>query len=133
MPARWYFGGGLAVVGIGGLGLAKVSLDLSSPEAFWAVGAMLLLGGAGCALLNAQITAAAISSVPVYRAATAAAMCVTMRQVGFAIGIALIGAVLRLDAGKWYPSAYALVGVITLVLAALVFVMLSGPNPHEQR
>jgi MFS family permease len=133
MPARWYFGGGLAVIGIGGLGLAKVSLDLSSPEAFWAVGAMLLLGGAGCALLNAQITAAAVSSVRVDRAATAAAMCVTMRQVGFAIGIALIGAALQLDAGKSYPSAYALVGVITLVLAALVFAMLSGPNPHEQR
>jgi hypothetical protein len=59
-------------------------------------------------------------------------MCITMRQVGFAIGIALIGAVLQMDAGKPYPSAYALVGVITLVLAALVFAMLSGPDPHEQ-
>ena len=90
-----YFGGGLAVVGVAGLGLAVVSTDLSNPTAVWAVGAMSLLGGAGCALFNAQITAFAVSSVPADRAATAAAMCVTLGQVGFALGIALIGAVLN--------------------------------------
>ena len=126
MPARSYFGGGLAVVGIAGLGLAVVATDLSNPVAVWGVGAMLLLGGAGCALFNAQITAFAVSSVPADRAATAAAMCVTMRQVGFALGIALTGAVLNRGGDNPYPPAYLLVGAITLLLAAIVFAALSA-------
>ena len=133
MPAPLYFGGGLAVVGVAGLGLAVVSTDLSNPAAVWAVGAMLLLGGAGCALFNAQITAFAVSSVPADRAATAAAMCVTMRQVGFALGIALIGAVLNLGGNNLYPPAYLLVGAITLLLAAIVFAALSVPAAKEQQ
>jgi MFS family permease len=127
VPARLYFGGGLAVVGVAGLGLAVVSTDLSHPAVVWAVGAMLLLGAAGCALFNAQITAFAVSSVPADRAATAAAMCITMRQVGFALGIALIGAVLNLGGDNRYAPAYLLVGAITLLLAAFVFAALSGP------
>jgi MFS family permease len=133
MPARLYFGGGLAVVGVAGLGLAVVSMDMSNPAAVWAVGAMLLLGGAGCALFNAQITAFAVSSVPADRAATAAAMCITMRQVGFALGIALIGAVLNLDGDNLYPQAYLLVGAITLLLAAIVFAALSVPAAKQQQ
>jgi len=133
MPARLYFGGGLAVVGVAGLGLAAASTDLSSPAAVWAVAAMLLLGGAGCALFNAQITAFAVSSVPADRAATAAAMCVTMRQVGFALGIALIGAVLNLGGDNQYAPAFLLVGAITLLLATFVFAALSVPAARGQR
>jgi hypothetical protein len=123
----------LAVVGVAGLGLAVVSTDLSNPAAVWAVAAMLLLGGAGCALFNAQITAFAVSSVPADRAATAAAMCITMRQVGFALGIAMIGGVLKLSGDNLYPPAYLLVGAITLLLAAIVFAALSVPAAKEQR
>jgi MFS family permease len=133
MPARLYFGGGLAVVGVAALGLAVVATDLSNSAAVWAVGAMLLLGGAGCALFNAQITAFAVSSVPADRAATAAAMCVTMRQVGFALGIALLGAVLNLGGDNLYRRAYLLVGAITLLLAAFVFAALSVPAAKEQQ
>jgi multidrug resistance protein len=131
MPARFYFSGGLTVVGVAALGLGAISTDLSSPAATWAVGAMLLLGGTGCALFNAQITAFAVSSVPADRVATAAAMCVTMRQVGFALGIALIGAVLNLGGNGLYPPAYLLVGAITLVLGAIVFAALSVPVAKE--
>jgi EmrB/QacA subfamily drug resistance transporter len=133
IPIRFYFGGGLAIVGVAALGLAVVSTDLSNPAAVWAVAAMLLLGGAGCALFNAQITAFAVSSVPADRAATASAMCITMRQVGFALGIALIGAVLNLGGDNPYPPAYVLVGAITLLLAATVFVALSGPVAKAQQ
>ncbi|WP_315800794.1 MULTISPECIES: MFS transporter [unclassified Bradyrhizobium] len=131
MPARFYFGGGLTVVGVAALFLGAISTDLSSPVATWAVGAMLLLGGAGCALFNAQITAFSVSSVPADRAATAAAMCVTMRQVGFAFGIALIGAVLNSGGSDLYPPAFLLVGAITLVLGAIVFALLSTPVAKE--
>ena len=59
-------------------------------------------------------------------------MCVTMRQVGFALGIALIGAVLNLSGGNLYPPAYLLVGAITLLLAAIVFAALSVTAAKEQ-
>ncbi|MGY4155565.1 MFS family permease [Bradyrhizobium sp. USDA 4461] len=133
IPARLYFAGGLTVVGIAGLGLAVISADLSNPAAVSSVGAILLLGGTGCALINVQITAFAVSSVPGDRAATAAAMCVTMRQVGFALGIGLIGAVLNLDDRNQYPPAFLLVGAITLLLALLVFALLSQSSAKWQR
>jgi predicted MFS family arabinose efflux permease len=87
--------------------------------------ARLLIGGCGCALFDAQITAAAVTAVPPDRAATASAICVTMRQIGFAFGVALIGALLRGDDPSTYTTAFAAVAACTLGLAALAFALLS--------
>jgi EmrB/QacA subfamily drug resistance transporter len=124
LPSRWYFAGGLAIVGGADLLLAVAALDLSAPFARWAVVGALLIAGAGCAMFNAQITAAAVSSVPPDRAATASAICVTMRQIGFAFGIALIGALLQRNDPFAYTTAFAVVSACTLGLAAMVFVLL---------
>jgi EmrB/QacA subfamily drug resistance transporter len=125
LPARWYFAGGLGIVGGADLLLALAARDLSAPLAIWAVVGALLIGGAGCAAFNAQITAAAISAVPPDRAATASAICVTMRQIGFAFGIALIGALLQRNDPLAYTMAFAVVSACTLCLAALAFALLS--------
>jgi hypothetical protein len=66
--------------------LALAARDLGAPLAIWAVVGALLIGGSGCAVFNAPITAAAVSAVSPERAATASAICVTMRQIGFAFG-----------------------------------------------
>jgi EmrB/QacA subfamily drug resistance transporter len=95
LSARLYFAGGLGIVGAADLLLALAARDLSAPLAIWAVVGALLMGGCGSAIFNAHITAAAVSAVPSDRAATASAICVTMRQIGFAFGIALIGALLQ--------------------------------------
>jgi MFS family permease len=125
LPARWYFAGGLGIVGGADLLLALAARDLGAPLAVWFVAGALLIGGCGCALFNAQITAAAVSAVPPDRAATASAICVTMRQIGFAFGIALIGALLQRDDPSTYTTAFAVVAVCTLGLAALAFALLS--------
>jgi len=125
LPARWYFAGGLGIVGGADLLLAIAARDLGAPLAIWAVVGALLIGGSGCAVFNAQITAAAVSAVPPDRAATASAICVTMRQIGFAFGIALIGALLQRNDPYAYTTAFAVVAAFTLGLAAFAFVMLS--------
>ena len=125
LPARWYFAGGLGIVGGADLLLALAARDLGAPLAIWAVVGALLIGGSGCAVFNAQITAAAVSAVPPDRAATASAICVTMRQIGFAFGIALIGALLQRNDPYAYTTAFAVVAACTLGLTAFAFVLLS--------
>ena len=125
LPARWYFAGGLGIVGGADLLLALAARDLGEPSAIWAVAGALLISGSGSAMFNAQITAAAVSAVPPDRAATASAICVTMRQIGFAFGIALIGALLQRNGLLNYTIAFAVVGACTLVFAVLVFALLS--------
>jgi MFS family permease len=125
LPARWYFAGGLGIVGGADLLLALAARDLGAPLAVWAVVGALLIGGSGCAIFNAQITAAAVSAVPPDRAATASAICVTMRQIGFAFGIALIGALVQRNDPYAYTTAFAVVAACTLGLTALAFALLS--------
>lgn len=124
LPARWYFAGGLGIVGGANLLLALAARDLGAPLAIWAVIGALLVGGSGCAVINAQITAAAVSAVPPDRAATASAICVTMRQIGFAFGIALIGALLQRDDPEAYSMAFVVVALCTLGLTVFTFALL---------
>lgn len=124
LPARWYFAGGLGIVGVADLLLALAARDLGAPLAIWGVVGALLVGGSGCAVFNAQITAAAVSEVPAARAATATAICVTMRQIGFAFGIALIGALLQPNDPHAYTTAFSAAAACTLGLAALAFALL---------
>ena len=125
LSPRWHFAGGLGVVGGADLLLALAARDLSAPVAIWAVVGALVIGGSGCAVFNAQITATAVSAVPPDRAATASAICVTMRQIGFAFGIALIGALLQRNDPHDYTMAFTVVAACTLGLAALAFALLT--------
>jgi len=54
----------------------------------------MLLGGVGMAITMTPMTAAALSSVPVDKAGVGSGMLNTFRQVGGAVGIALMGAIL---------------------------------------
>ena len=129
LPARWYFAGGLGIIGGADLLLALAARDLGASSAIWKVAAALLIGGSGCALFNAQVTAAAVAAAPPDRAATASAICVTMRQIGFAFGIALIGALLQQDDPSAYARAFTAVAACTLSLAALAFALLGRGRP----
>jgi EmrB/QacA subfamily drug resistance transporter len=124
LPARWFFAGGLGIVGGADLLLALAARDFGAPLAIWVVVGALLIGGSGTAMFNAQITATAVSAVPPDRAGTASAISVTTRQIGFAFGIALIGALLRSSVSSTYTAAFAVIGVLTLGLAAVAFVLL---------
>jgi EmrB/QacA subfamily drug resistance transporter len=124
LPSRWFFAGGLGIIGGADLLLALAAIDLGNPWARWLVIGALLIGGAGCALFNSQITAAAVSAVPPDRAATASAISITMRQIGFAFGIALMGALIQRNDSLAYSTAFAVLAVCTLCLAFVAFALL---------
>jgi EmrB/QacA subfamily drug resistance transporter len=112
----------------------------------------LLITGLGAGLINAQITAVAVGLVPVARAGMAAGISATMRQAGYGIGIAGLGAVLGLvstHASKQSPAGtsgmdldtagnvlaaftqgmvvmLAVAGFVTLALAVTAWLLMRG-------
>lgn len=83
-------GGGLVLIGSGAVLVAV----LIGPDASWPA---LLPGfvviGLGVGLATPTLSSAAMAAVPVHRGGMAAGMVNTMRQLGFAIGIAVLGTI----------------------------------------
>lgn len=81
---------------VAGIGLIVSGLLLTQLEADWSI-AMLLLPyiafGIGFGTLNAPITNTAVSGMPRAQAGVAAAVASTSRQLGAALGVAIIGSV----------------------------------------
>ncbi|MFG1352575.1 hypothetical protein [Xanthobacter autotrophicus] len=76
--------------------------------------------------------AAAVSAARPAQAITASAICVTMRQTGFAFGIALIGALLQSDDPHAYATAFAVIAVCTVGLAIVVFPCSAAPKDEQK-
>ncbi|MER8185146.1 MFS transporter [Kitasatospora sp. NPDC094015] len=91
VPARLTVGGGLLLIGAGALLQAMIGADSG-----WAVLAPgLAVTGAGVGLATPAMAAAAMSAVPATRAGMAGGALNTARQLGNALGIALLGAVFQ--------------------------------------
>ena len=88
--SRWLMAGGMSLLGISLLIYAQ--LDTSS--SFWNILPGLVIGGLGMALVMTPMTAAAMSAVPVDKAGVGSGMLNTFRQLGGALGIAVMGAIL---------------------------------------
>jgi EmrB/QacA subfamily drug resistance transporter len=86
-PLRIFLGGGLAVIGTGLLLMR--GLDADSEWTALLVG--FLLAGAGAGLVNPTLAEAAIGVVPRDRAGVATGINNTFRQIGIAVGIAVLG------------------------------------------
>jgi MFS family permease len=82
----------------GGMTLLACSLliyaQLQPDSSYLSLLPAMLLGGVGMASTMTPMTAAALSSVPVDKAGVGSGMLNTFRQVGGAVGIALMGAIL---------------------------------------
>ena len=126
IPSRSFFCGGLALIGMADVALGAISGANGGPDTLAMSVIALLVSGSGCAVINAQITAAAVSAVPGDRAATASAICVTMRQIGFSFGIAFLGAALQLRSNGDYRAAFIAAGASTLALTAIVYWLMDG-------
>jgi EmrB/QacA subfamily drug resistance transporter len=126
ISSRSFFCGGLALIGTADLALGAISGANGGPGTLAMTVIALLVSGSGCAVINAQITAAAVSAVPSDRAATASAICVTMRQIGFSFGIALLGGALQLSSSGEYLAAFIVAGASTLALTAIVYWLMAG-------
>lgn len=98
------------------LGLALLSYAAVTLASLGLVLAAMLLLASGAGLSNSQVSGALVALAPPDRAGMASAMATTLRQAGFAIGIALLGAVS--GGGLQYGLAFA-VATFAAALGAL--------------
>lgn len=90
-PARTSMGGGLALIGLGSA--LQAMLDAGSSADTLVAG--LVVSGMGVGLVTPSLAAAALASVPPERGGMAGGAVNTFRQLGFALGIAVFGAIFQ--------------------------------------
>ncbi|KQS08334.1 multidrug transporter [Curtobacterium sp. Leaf183] len=95
--------GALPIVrmGIGAeiLGVAAIGVVISATTAWWAIVPCLFVYGFGVGLATAQLTGVVLQDVPVERSGEASGAQSTARQIGSALGIAVLGTVLFTSTG----------------------------------
>jgi predicted MFS family arabinose efflux permease len=92
---RWIIGGGMALVGAGAL--LQAGLNAASTWTHLVPG--LIVTGIGVGLATPTLVSSAMSAVPVHSGGMAAGAVNTMRQLGYAFGIAVLGSVFSARVG----------------------------------
>jgi EmrB/QacA subfamily drug resistance transporter len=87
---RWPIGGGLLLIGFGTL----LELRLTATSGWTALLPGMLLTGIGVGIASPILASAALAAAPANRAGMAGGAANTFRQLGFAIGIPVVGAIL---------------------------------------
>jgi MFS family permease len=87
---KWVLGGGFALIGAGDLWLAAVPATNLSLAA---IVAPLVIAGIGFALAVSSVTAVAVNAMPTHLAGMASGTTNMLRDLGFGLGPAVIGAV----------------------------------------
>ena len=131
---RLHFALALAILAAGNatIAIALISAGSAPPliPTFCGIAAI----GVGVALAHPQLSGAAVSLVPPDLAGLASAMTVVMRQGGFAVGIAVLGAVLHAKESAisyvWLFSAAAVASAAGLVAA---LVLLPAPASASKK
>jgi EmrB/QacA subfamily drug resistance transporter len=88
--SRWLMAGGMTVVAVCCLLLSTVTLHSS----FWHMLPAFILGGFGMSFVMTPMSAAAMGAAPVDKAGVASGVLNTFRQVGVALGIGIMGAII---------------------------------------
>ncbi|MFJ8979689.1 MFS transporter [Streptomyces sp. NPDC102282] len=124
---------GLALAGLGLLGLGMVHADTGYGSVWWRLG----LAGVGFALTMSPLTGAAIQAVSPQEGGLASGISSTTRQIGAVLGVAVLGAVVRsrqsggasLENGL--NSAFLAAGAVALVTAVFTGLWLARSTPAE--
>ncbi|BAM88042.1 major facilitator superfamily permease [Bradyrhizobium oligotrophicum S58] len=126
---RRHFSVALAIMAVGNLvfvgALAAPDPGLQS----WLVRVAMGVIGLGAALAHPQLSGAVVALVPADHAAMAAAVTVIMRQAGFAIGIAVLGAVLGRSGAVLDYAWVFLLAASVCTAAGLSALLLLPPAP----
>lgn len=121
--AKALFAASMALVAAGDLLLWRTA---HAPGIAAFVGGMLL-AGSGAGLMNSQLSAAFVSTALPSWAGMASALGITMRQLGYALGVALLGAVAGLGSVS-YAACFILAAAAGIVGMLLAFA-LPGTKP----
>ena len=92
---RWIITGGMLLIGIGGV----LQAHLTAGSRWPALQLGLLIVGFGVGLLSPTLAASVMSAVPMQRGGMASGGMNTLRQLGFAFGIAALGTILQSRVG----------------------------------
>jgi EmrB/QacA subfamily drug resistance transporter len=140
--SRWLMAGGLTLVGASLVLFSRLGIDSD----FWDMLPALVIGGIGMASVMTPMSAAVMSSVSVAKAGVASGVLNTSRQIGGALGIALMGAILTsreesaLGHGATRPEAFMDGFQLALLVAAVIafagaltaaFLIRNAPHRHE--
>src|SRR5437867_5990010 len=88
--SRWLIAGGMTTVAFCCLELSTVTVN----SGFWQMLPGFILGGLGMAFVMTPMSAAVMGAAPVDKAGVASGVLNTFRQVGVALGIAIMGAII---------------------------------------
>jgi len=91
---------------------ATLLIGLSAHTAVWYLIAAYLVFGAGSGLVTPPITNAALSGMPQDQAGVAGAIASTCRQIGAALGVAVIGAIIAGNAAGFVHASHAAWSVV---------------------
>ncbi len=144
LGSRWLMAGGMTLVSACLLVFAQLQTD----SAYWLLLPAMILGGIGMAITMTPMTAAALSAVPVDKAGVGSGMLNTFRQVGGALGIAVMGAILVSEsdasssAGATEAEAFmsglhralyvaAAIAIAAALTAAFTVRSHAGPHPAD--
>lgn len=123
--SRWLMTGGMALLAVALLLFSRLGLG----SGFWDIFPGLIVGGLGMASVMTPMTAAALGSVPVAKAGVGSGVLNTFRQVGGALGIAVMGAIVAayvdLSGGRPDPAAFV-DGFQTALLVSAGFAFLGS-------
>lgn len=120
---RRYFATALAVMVVGHVMLVVALLIHSAAPPLWLVLAGMIAAGISAALAHPQLTAAVVALAPSSQVGMASAMTVIMRQGTFAVGIAILGSLIRTpDQPVGYTASLVAAGIASLcgMLAAML-------------
>jgi EmrB/QacA subfamily drug resistance transporter len=122
LAPRWgwrrLFATGLAVIALGDAMLAATTLNALGIDPLWLTLSGMAVIAIGAALVQAQLSGAVVALAPPARAGMASALTIVMRQGGFAVGIAGLGATLSSGYAVLFLAAMAaaLVGAASTAL-----------------
>jgi EmrB/QacA subfamily drug resistance transporter len=141
LGSRWLMGAGMAIVGASLLFYQRAGVHSD----FWTLLPAMLLGGVGMAMTMSPMTSAAMGAVPVDKAGVGSGVLNSFRQLGGALGIAVMGAILAAYVHAAPPSplgrqefvnglhAALLVSAAIAFAAAIVAVVLVRTKPAVER
>lgn len=117
-------------LGVAGLGFLVLALSLGVGASEWRILPGLLLYGAGMGLMMSQASNITLSAVPVREAGEASGVNGTMRQLGGALGAAILGAIVLSFSSANFGTAAADPGAIVRgsqisLYASIAFVLLA--------
>jgi MFS family permease len=113
---RWLMGGGMTLLGISLLLYQRAGVDTG----FLTLLPSMILGGVGMAMTMSPMTSVAMGSVPVDKAGVGSGVLNSFRQVGGALGIAIIGAIVASYATESPQSAVGKQNYVDGLHAALL-------------